>query len=44
MELEIAIQQILDLHELIVTSVRMSETRIDIECCSAFVEAICPSC
>ena len=22
----------------------MSETRIDIECCSAFVEAICPSC
>jgi len=44
MELEIAFQQILNLNELIVTSVTMSETRIDIECCSAFEEAICPSC
>lgn len=44
MELEIAFQQILNLDELIVTEVRISATQIDIYCCSAFEQAICPSC
>jgi transposase len=44
MELEVAFQQILNLEELIITEVQISATQIDIYCCSAFQEAICPSC
>lgn len=44
MELLIVFQQILNLQELIVTDVKISENSIDIDCCSIFEEAICPCC
>ena len=41
---ELVFQQILNLHEVIVTNVEISETRIDIHCCNVFEESLCPSC
>ncbi len=44
MDLELSIQMILGLDELIITRVELTEKRIEIYCCSAFEESLCPNC
>lgn len=44
MNLELSLQLFLDLKELIITDVKISEKRIDIQCCSVFEETLCPNC
>ncbi len=44
MNTEIVFQQILNLNELIVTYVYTENQRINIYCCSAFNESLCPCC